>query len=93
MINTDMRLYDYYLISEDNPYPAEDAAPDGQIKMAINLTSQSVQDNINYSEAQYIGLTHAALDDSYIIQYGEQKLKVKYITPKGRLKQVFMVKT
>lgn len=96
MINTDMRLYDYYLIGDDDAYgqaqlPPEDAVPAGQVKMSINTTSQAVQDNINYSKAQYIGLTHSALDDSYIIQYGEQRLKVMYVTTKGRLKQVFMV--
>ena len=58
--------------------------------MAINLTSQSVQDNINYKDANYMGLTHAKVDDTYIIQYGEERLKVLYVNPFGRLNQVFM---
>lgn len=97
MINADMRLYDYFTIGKDDEYgqaqlPGPDAAPKGTIKMAINITSQSVQDNVNYVNAQYIGLTHANVDDTYIISYGNERLKVLYVNPKGRLKQVFMVR-
>lgn len=95
MINTDMRLYNYFTTGNNNEYgqavlPSENAEPEGQIKMAINISSQSVQDNINYSGAQYIGLTHAEIDDTYLIEYEERRLKVLYINPKGRLKQVFL---
>jgi hypothetical protein len=95
MINADMRLYDYFTIGEKNAYgqatiPAKDADPVGKVKMAINITSQSTQDNINYKDANYIGLTHANVDDTYIIRYGNERLKVLYVNPLGRFKQVFM---
>lgn len=92
MISTDMRLYNYFLYGEKDAYaqPQLSAEPKGQVKMAIYITSQSIQDNINYSGATYIGLTSSLLDDSYVIQYGDKKLKVLYVYPKGRLKQVFM---
>ena len=95
MINTDMRLYNYFTIGAKDAYgqvsmPAADASPEGQIKMAINISSQSVQDNINYADCQYVGLTHADVDDTYIIAYGDERLKVLYVNPKGRLKQVFL---
>lgn len=95
MINSNMRLYNYFTLGEDNGYgqpalPAEDAVPVGQVKMAISLTNQSIQDNINYKGATYLGLTHALLDDTYIIQYGDKRLKVLYINPTGRFAQVFM---
>lgn len=92
MINADMRLYDYFTFGADDGYgqPQLSAEPVGQIKMAINLTSQSIQDNINYKEAQYIGLTHADVDDTYVIAFGNERLKVLYVTPKGRYKQVFL---
>lgn len=95
MINTDMRLYDYYLIGAEDAYgqaqvPAEDAIPAGQIKMTINITSQSIQDNINYADSQYVGLTHFPIDDTYVIQYENKRLKVLYVNPKGRMKQVFL---
>lgn len=58
--------------------------------MAINISSQNTTDNINYKDATYIGLTQAEVNDTYVIEYGEERLKVLYINPKGRLKQVYM---
>jgi hypothetical protein len=97
MINVDMRLYDYFTLGEPNAYgqpqlPKEDAEPVGKIKMAIYTSSQSIQENINYKDCSYIGLTTALLDDKYIIQYGNERLKVLYVNPKGRFKQAFLQK-
>lgn len=95
MINTQMRYYDYFTLGDVNEYgqvtiPAADAAPSGKIKMAINITSQSIQDNINYRDCNFIGLTMAAITDKYIIKFGEERLKVLYVNPIGRMKQVFL---
>ena len=92
MITTDMRLYDYYRYEGKDAYaqPVLSKERKGVVKMTINTTSQSVQENINYTGATYLGLTYALLDDTYVIQYGEKKLKVLYVSPKGRLKQVFL---
>lgn len=95
MINSDMRLYDYFLIGPKNAYgqatiPDKDAEPVGQIKMTINTISEAIQDNILYKDSTYIGLTRATVDDTYIIKYGTERLKVLYVNPKGRLKQVFL---
>ncbi len=95
MINADMRLYNFFTIGEPNAYgqpqmPAKDAEPVGQVKMAINTSSQGIQDNVNYKDCNYIGLTHAEVDDTYIIEYGNERLKVLYVNPKGRYKQVFL---
>ena len=93
MINTDFRLYDYFTFGEDDGYgmPQISAEPQGQIKMAINIMSQGTQDNILYRDCNYIGLTHdAKVNDTFVIGYGESKLKVLYINPKGRYKQVFL---
>lgn len=97
MINTAMREYDYYLIGDNDAYgqaqlPAKDAVPAGTVKMTVYISSQSIQDNINYKDCQYIGLTHSAIDDKYVIQYGEERLKVLYVNQQGRMKQVFMSK-
>lgn len=70
--------------------PNKDTEPTGTIMMAIYLTSQNVQDNINFTGANYMGLTHAKVDDTYIIEYGEERLKVLYVNTAGRLNQVFM---
>lgn len=94
MITTDFRTYNYFLYEDSDGYgqPQLTQEPQGQIKMAIYTTSQAIQDNINYKSANYVGLTYALLDDSYVIQYGDEKLKVLYVTPQGRMKQVFLVK-
>lgn len=92
MINADMRVYNYYTYTEPNAYGQRtlSAEPTGAIKIAINVTSQSIQDNINYKEASYIGVTFALLDDTNVIEYGDKKLKVLYVNTKGRLNQVFL---
>ena len=92
MINADMRLYNYFTLGTKDEYGQQTTNDEvaGQIKMAINVSSQSVQNNINYSGATYIGLTHAKVDDTYVIEYGNERLKVLYVNDKGRLKQVFM---
>ena len=87
-----MRAYEYYLYGDSNGYgqPTLSEETQGQIKMAIYETSTSVQQNINYAEATYIGLTHDAnVNDKYVIAVGEAKLKVLYVKP-GRYKQVFL---
>jgi hypothetical protein len=93
MINADMRLYNFFSLGTNDEYGQQAISnePVGQIKMAVNISSQSVQDNINYSNCQYIGLTHDKnIKDSYIIDLDGKLAKVLYVNPKGRMKQVFM---
>lgn len=98
MINANMRNYDYYLYGEDNDYGQRVLIADengnpikqGTVKMAINITTQSIQDNINYKNSEYLGLTFSNVDDTYVIQYGDKRLKVLYVNAMGRYKQVFM---
>ena len=94
MINADMRLYDYFTLGEADEYgqPQLSDKAQGKIKMAINITSQTIQDNINYKDATYVGLTHDNVDDTFVIQYNDQLLKVLYVNPRGRFTQVFMAK-
>ena len=95
MINADMRLYDYFTLGADDEYgqaqiPSIDSEPTGQIKMCINLSSQAITDNIKYSNCSYVGLTRESVNDTYIIKYENELLKVLYVNPKGRLTQVFL---
>lgn len=88
-----MRNYNFFSIGEelDEYGQAQVTDTKGTIRMAINITSQNIQDNIMYKDCAYMGLTTDKLiNDKYIIEYGEEKLKVLYINPKGRYKQVFM---
>lgn len=92
MINADMRSYNYYLYGAADGYgqPTLSAEPQGTIKIAIYATSQSTQDNINYKSAQYVGITHDAVTDKFVIDYKGQRLKVLYMQPSGRFNQVFL---
>ena len=94
MISRDFKLYNFSTIGAADAYgqPQINAETQGQVKMAIYTTSQGVQDNVNYSGANYIGLTNDSVEDTYIIEYEQERLKVLYIQPRGRYKQVFMVR-
>ena len=95
MINNDMRDYNYFLLGDYDEYGQRTLTdkPQGAIKMAIYVLTQTVSDTSPYSEASYIGLTNSDINDAYIVQYGEEKLKVLYIQPRGTLKQVFLQST
>lgn len=92
MINRAMRNYEYFTYGDLDEYGqaqlSENAA--GTVKMAISITSQSISDSIKYKDAEYIGLTLAKVDDTYIIKKDEKMLKVLYVNPDGRYTQVFM---
>lgn len=93
MIMMEMRNYDYLTYGANDEYgqPQLSQEPQGTVKLAIYTTAQSTQDNILYKDASYIGLTSdAGIDDKYVILYGNERLKVLYIQPKGRWKQVFL---
>lgn len=95
MINTNMRFYDYLLLRNKDTYgqlppPKITDTPAGIIRMAINISSQTIQDNINYKGCNYIGLTKDKITDKYFIKYENRLLKVLYINPMGKYKQVFL---
>lgn len=94
MINPDMRTYTYYLLEEKDAYgqPQMSEEEKGQIKMAIYSSSKSAADNVMYENASYIGFTHANIDDSFIIEYGKEKLKVLYVIDAKWVKEVFLAK-
>jgi hypothetical protein len=91
MINAAMRTYNYHTLGAIDNYGQPQLSENvGSIKIAINITSQSIQDNALYKDASYIGLTKADVTDAFVIQYGEERLKVLYVNPLGRYNQVFL---
>lgn len=93
MISSNMRTYNYFTFGDVNGYgmPELSAEPKGTIKISITLSSQSTQDNILFKDCTYIGLTQAEnISDSMVIQYNNAKLKILYINPQGRFKQVYL---
>lgn len=88
-----MKTYNFFTLGAKDAYGQEtlSTVPVGTIKMAIYLTSQSIQDNVNYKNAQYVALTQAKVDDTYIIDGKELgRLKVLYVNTQGRYTQVFL---
>ena len=92
MIAAEMRSYSFSTIGYLDDYGQEQTTQNiGVIKIAIYINAQNTADNIKYKDASYIGFTQdKTIDDSYIINYGNEKLKVLYVNPKGRYKQVFL---
>lgn len=92
MINRDKRTYDFFTFGENDAYAQSvlSETPQGTIKIAIYPSSQNIQDNINYKDCNYIGLTTDKVTDRYVIAFGNEKLKVLYVVPKGRQKTVFL---
>lgn len=92
MINPNMRSYDYFTFGEVDIYgqPTLSETPKGKIKMSINLLNQAISDNILYNNATYVGLTMQEVNDTFVIKYGTEKLKVLYVNPHGRFKQVYL---
>ena len=95
MINSNIRTYNYFTYSGKDGYGQAtlSGTVQGSIKMAIYISSQSIQDNINYQNCNYIGLTtDKSVNDKMVIQYGQEKLKVLYVNKAGRFTQVFLQK-
>ena len=100
MINTSMREYEYFQYNaEPNSYGQQTLIKDengqpkvqGTVKMAIFLTTQAVKDSIAYHEAQFCAQTlDKRVDDTFVIQYGNKRLKVLFAAPGGRYRQVFL---
>lgn len=100
MITADMRTYDYFLYADEpDEYGQQTLIKDengepikqGQVKLALYTTSQAIQDNINYKNAQFLALTYDKnINDTYVIKDGETLLKVLYVSYRGRYKQVFL---
>lgn len=84
--------YNYYTLvdSEYGGKTADFTSPTGVVNMAIQLNNMAMNSNTIYTSANFVGLTQEDIDDTYIIEYGNEKLKVLYVYPEGKYKQVFM---
>lgn len=92
MISMEMRQYNYLLYGQNDEYGAQqlDEEVKGSILIAIYTNTMATADNIKYSEGDFIGLTSASINDSYVILYGDKKLKVLYTIPARRYTQAFL---
>lgn len=94
MINTDIKKYNFFMYSAPDAYGQTKLSDEvkGSISMAIYNISTNIQNNVKYKEAEYIGLTkEKGIKDTFVIDYGEIKLKVLYTIPsKRKYTQVFL---
>jgi hypothetical protein len=58
--------------------------------MSISTLTKTVSDDIRFTDASYIGLTQNDINDTYVIQFGDELLKVQYVNKDGRYTQVFL---
>lgn len=92
MISAEMKEYTFSTLGELDEYGQPQTTDNvGSIKMAIYLYTQNVTDSIKYKDCSYIGFTNdKTIADNYIVNYGNEKLKVLYVNPVGRFRQVYM---
>lgn len=92
MISNSMVDYNYSTFGEKNEYgQVVESQVKGTVKLAIYSLTNTIGTNIKYKDATYLALTHnKTINDSYVIHYGEEKLKVLYTIPAGRFNQVFL---
>lgn len=92
MINSNMKSYAYYMFDGFDTYGQSklSEAPVGNIKLSISLLNKSTKDNVLFADANYMALTMENITDKYVIDYGEVQLRVLYVNPYGRYKQVYL---
>ena len=93
MINNNTRTYNYFTFGDSNDYGQQQLSKDiaGSVKMAIYNLTNTITTNIKYKDSTYLGLTkNNSINDKWVIEYGDIKLKVMYVIPQGRYIQVFL---
>lgn len=92
MISRNMRFYDLYVYGDEDSYGQAQLSkyPEGKVKIAIEVASQSIQDSVAYSGTNYTGITNDEIDDTCVIDFNGKMLKVLYVNNHGRFNQVYL---
>ena len=92
MINNKMRSYDYFTLTDVDSYGVPQLTEkQGSVKLSLTHLTTAITQDIKYKDSSYVGLTYDKnINDTYVIQYGDEKLKVLYVIPSDRLIQVFL---
>ena len=93
MIQSNMKLYNYYTLDELDDYGTNQASEEikGQVKLSIFLQTKQLSDNSIYKDTQFTALTNDKdINEKYLIEYNEKLLKVLYINDLGRYRQVYL---
>lgn len=93
MIQSNMKLYNYYTLGELDEYGTTQPGKEikGQVKLSIFLHTKQLSDNSLYKDTQYIALTNDNdINETYLIEYDNRLLKVLYVNVLGRYKQLYL---
>lgn len=93
MIQSNMKLYNYYVLDGLDDYGTNQASEEvqGQVKLSIFLQTKQLSDNSIYKETQFTALTNDKdVNEKYLIEYNEKLLKVLYINDLGRYRQIYL---
>lgn len=95
MIQSNMKLYNYYTLGEIDDYGTNQVSQvSGQVKLSIFLQTKQLSDNSIYKEAQFTALTNDKdINEKYLIEYNNMLLKVLYINDLGRYRQIYLGST
>ena len=96
MIQNNMKLYNYYTLSELDDYGTNQVSKQisGQVKLSIFLQTKQLSDNSIYKEVQFTALTNDKdINEKYLIEYNNMLLKVLYINDLGRYRQIYLGST
>ena len=96
MIQSNMKLYNYYTLGELDDYGTNQVSEQvsGQVKLSVFLQTKQLSDNSIYKEAQFTALTNDKdINEKYLIEYNNMLLKVLYINDLGRYRQIYLGST
>ena len=96
MIQSNMKLYNYYTLGEFDDYGTEQVSKQvsGQVQLSIFLQTKQLSDNSIYKDVQFTALTNDKdINEKYLIEYNNMLLKVLYINDLGRYRQIYLGST
>ena len=93
VINRSMREALKFSLAADDEYGQAtlDTENPSTIHLTFGLYNPKEVADVRYQDVEYTGLTFDNLTDNDVIQLGEDKYKVKFVNPFGRISQVFLI--
>lgn len=93
VINRSMREALKFALGADDEYGQAtlDTENPSTIHLTFGLYNHKEVEDVRYQDVEYTGLTFDNLTDNDVIQLGEDKYKVKFVNPFGRINQVFLI--
>jgi len=92
VINRSMHQAQVLMLGEDDEYgqPQIVEAPLPSITLSFGLYTHSSVEDPRYQDVEYTGLTTHEVNDKMVLQIGDERYKVLFVNPFGRINQVFL---